>query len=206
MASPAAPAATLVMPRLVGLDLQSAQNRVQDQGLAWSRSHDLAGSRAQIVDSNWLVCTQNIAPGTAVSTTAEGSIDLGVVKRGEACPGTTASTSSRGGPGPMGNAAAPAATGNVDKGFRLENVTFNNQEYVGATAAARITNTTTVVRSGMFTISILDASGAVSRTFTGAGNEVAPGQTVTVEFLGSGGNLPAGKVHYTFQTSAAFDG
>ena len=53
------------MPNAVGMDLQSAQNLVQDNGVFLSTSHDLLGSRQQMVDSNWIVCDQNIPPGPA---------------------------------------------------------------------------------------------------------------------------------------------
>jgi hypothetical protein len=92
---PAAPASTtevapagvdFAMPDAVGMDLQSAQNLVQTYGVFFSKSHDLRGSRNQLVDSNWMVCDQNIPPGQQVTGDAEGLIDFGVVKREEACP------------------------------------------------------------------------------------------------------------------------
>jgi len=75
-----------VMPDFVGMDLQSAQNLVQTNGVFVSRSHDLLGSRNQVLDSNWIVCDQNIAAGQQVIGDAEGLIDFGVVKRQESCP------------------------------------------------------------------------------------------------------------------------
>jgi hypothetical protein len=74
------------MPRLVGMDLQSAQNEVQAHGIFFSVSHDLRGIRHQVLDSDWIVCTQNVAPGQQVTSDAEGQIDFGVVKRSETCP------------------------------------------------------------------------------------------------------------------------
>ena len=74
------------MPDVVGMDLQSAQDLIQTHGVFLSVSHDLRGSRNQVLDSNWLVCDQNIPPGQRVSGDAEGKIDLGVVKREESCP------------------------------------------------------------------------------------------------------------------------
>jgi hypothetical protein len=74
------------MPALVGLDLQTAQNVIQGNGVFLSRSHDLLGMRNQVLDSNWVVCTQNIPVGQQVTGDAEGLIDLGVVKREESCP------------------------------------------------------------------------------------------------------------------------
>jgi hypothetical protein len=75
-----------VMPNLVSVDLQTAQNTVQTYGVFFSKSHDLLGSRNQLVDSNWKVCDQNIPAGQQVTGNAEGLIDFGVVKREESCP------------------------------------------------------------------------------------------------------------------------
>lgn len=75
-----------VMPSVIGMDLQSAQNLMQDNGVFFSTSHDLAGGRAQVVDSNWVVCTQSVPAGQQVTGDVEGQIDFGVVKRGESCP------------------------------------------------------------------------------------------------------------------------
>jgi hypothetical protein len=85
-AAPAPPAVNFTMPNFVGMDLQSAQNQVQQNGVFLSRSHDLLGSRNQLVDSNWIVCDQNIPAGQQVTGDAEGLIDFGVVKREEFCP------------------------------------------------------------------------------------------------------------------------
>ena len=85
--APAPPAGVdFTMPNFVGMDLQSAQNLVQTNGVFLSVSHDLLGSRNQMVDSNWIVCDQNIPAGQQVTGDAEGLIDFGVVKREEFCP------------------------------------------------------------------------------------------------------------------------
>ena len=75
-----------VMPDLVGSDLQSAQDTVQELGVSYSVSHDLLGGRNQVIDSNWIVCDQNVAPGQRVAGDVEGQLDFGVVKREERCP------------------------------------------------------------------------------------------------------------------------
>jgi hypothetical protein len=74
------------MPDAVGLNLQSAQNLIQTFGVFLTTSHDLLGARNQLVDSNWMVCDQNVPPGQRVTGDAEGLINFGVVKREEACP------------------------------------------------------------------------------------------------------------------------
>jgi hypothetical protein len=84
--APTSAAVNFAMPSVVGLDLQSAQNLIQTNGVFFSTSHDLRGNRQQVLDSNWIVCTQNIPAGQQVTGDAEGAIDLGVVKREESCP------------------------------------------------------------------------------------------------------------------------
>ncbi len=74
------------MPDLVGTDLQSAQNAVQEFGVLYSVSHDLLGSRNQVIDSGWVVCDQSVAAGQRVTGDVEGQLDFGVVKRAESCP------------------------------------------------------------------------------------------------------------------------
>ena len=75
-----------VMPDVVGMDRQSAQDLVQTNGVFYSVSHDLLGRRNQLLDSNWVVCDQSVAPGDRVTGDVEGQLDFGVVKRGESCP------------------------------------------------------------------------------------------------------------------------
>ena len=59
---------------------------MQTNGVWLSVSHDLLGSRSQAIDSNWMVCDQNIPAGQQVTGDVEGAIDFGVVKRSEVCP------------------------------------------------------------------------------------------------------------------------
>ncbi|MBN1093317.1 PASTA domain-containing protein [Blastococcus sp. TML/M2B] len=84
--APSASTVDFVMPDLVGSDLQSAQDAVQELGVFYSVSHDLLGSRNQVLDSNWIVCDQNVPPGQRVTGDVEGQLDFGVVKREETCP------------------------------------------------------------------------------------------------------------------------
>ena len=82
----AAPAG-YTMPDLVGQNLQDAQDELQSVSgnpLFYSASHDLAGSRNQVLDSNWKVCTQNIPAGSTF--TDDTTVDFGVVKLDEICP------------------------------------------------------------------------------------------------------------------------
>lgn len=88
--SPSPPATVdFAMPNFKGKNLQDAQDAVQALGVFYSISHDLRGSRSQVLDSNWQVCTQTPAAGTRVQGLAadhEGKIDFGVVKLTETCP------------------------------------------------------------------------------------------------------------------------
>lgn len=76
------PAATSpLMPDVVCMNLQDAQDYIQTLGVFYSRSVDATGEgRSQIVDSNWLVVDQSPAPGTPFG---EGEAVLAVVKYGE---------------------------------------------------------------------------------------------------------------------------
>jgi len=94
--TPAEPAVNFTMPDFVGMDLQSAQDLVQTNGVWLSVSHDLLGSRNQAIDSNWVVCDQNIPAGQQVTGDVEGTIDFGVVKRGEVPVGRRPRSSARG--------------------------------------------------------------------------------------------------------------
>lgn len=78
---------TWVMPNEVGRVLQVAQDDVQRASgdpVFVSHSHDLLEDRFQVLDRDWQVCTQNVAPGTRVGPAAH--IDFGVVKIDESCP------------------------------------------------------------------------------------------------------------------------
>lgn len=82
------PAQQWTMPNLVGTVLQDAQDQIQTltgDGVYFTGSHDLSGkNRSQVLDANWQVCTQNIAPGAALTSTSR--INFGVVKLAESCP------------------------------------------------------------------------------------------------------------------------
>ncbi|MGV9736715.1 PASTA domain-containing protein [Rhodococcus aetherivorans] len=74
-------APTAVMPDVVCMDLQAAQDTIQSAGVFYSRSVDATGQgRAQIVDRNWVVVAQSPTPGAIIG---EGDAVLSVVKEGE---------------------------------------------------------------------------------------------------------------------------
>ncbi len=81
---PAAEEAQAIMPDVVCLDLQTAQDTIQEAGVFFSRSHDATGrDRMQLLDSNWQVVAQTPAPGTPIG---ELEAVLDVVKYGEPSP------------------------------------------------------------------------------------------------------------------------
>ena len=76
------------MPGAVGLDLQQAQDLLQEASgnmLYFSSSEDATGEgRMQLIDSNWIVCSQNVEPGAMV--TEDLNVIFYVVKDDETCP------------------------------------------------------------------------------------------------------------------------
>ncbi len=75
------------MPDLVGSNLQDAQNAIQTLTgfeIALTRSHDETGAgREQLLDRNWIVCSQNIPAGEEITRGTR--IDFGAVKDNERC-------------------------------------------------------------------------------------------------------------------------
>jgi hypothetical protein len=66
---------------VICMNLQDAQDYIQELGVFYSRSIDATGAdRSQIIDSNWLVIDQSPAPGTPFG---EGEAVLYVVKLDE---------------------------------------------------------------------------------------------------------------------------
>ncbi len=76
------------MPKEVGKVLQDAQDDIQQVSgnpIFITRSVDATGrGRHQILDRDWKVCSQNVAPGKRVKPDTE--IAFSVVKLGESCP------------------------------------------------------------------------------------------------------------------------
>jgi len=76
------------MPDLVGQTLQDAQDAVQaltGNAVFFTSSTDATGQdRAQVLDANWKVCSQNVGPGDAI--TAKTMIEFAAVKLDEQCP------------------------------------------------------------------------------------------------------------------------
>lgn len=70
-----------IMPNVVCMNLQDAQNAIQAAGVFFSRSEDASGrGRSQMIDSNWIVVGQTPAAG---ATFTEGEAVLSAVKIGE---------------------------------------------------------------------------------------------------------------------------
>lgn len=78
---PVAPVAPAIMPAVVCMNLQVAQDTIQTAGVFFSRSDDATGQgRFQLDDSNWIVVGQTPAPGAPIG---EFDAVLSVVKIGE---------------------------------------------------------------------------------------------------------------------------
>jgi hypothetical protein len=73
--------APALMPDVICLDLQEAQDLIQESGVFFSRSVDATGEgRKQIMDRNWVVVGQTPAAGAPIG---EGEAELAVVKDDE---------------------------------------------------------------------------------------------------------------------------
>lgn len=73
-----------IMPQVVCMNLQAAQDLIQRTGVFYSRSRDATGAgRAQIFDRNWIVVAQSPAAGARIG---EGDAVLSVVKTDEPNP------------------------------------------------------------------------------------------------------------------------
>jgi hypothetical protein len=71
------------LPNLVGQDLQAAQDAAQAAGFYVLDDQDASGQkRLQVMDRNWVVCSQEPAAGTHPTDTA---VTLFAVKDGESC-------------------------------------------------------------------------------------------------------------------------
>ena len=70
-----------IMPDVVCMNLQDAQDLIQENGIFFSRSEDATGQgRLQIIDSNWRVVAQDPPPDSPIG---EGDAVLSVVREGE---------------------------------------------------------------------------------------------------------------------------
>ncbi|MDG3012274.1 hypothetical protein G4X40_19215 [Rhodococcus sp. D2-41] len=77
----AASAAGGDMPDVMCMNLQDAQDLIQQHGVFYSRSRDATGKGChQVLDRNWVVVQQSPSPGTPIG---EGDAVLSVVKKGE---------------------------------------------------------------------------------------------------------------------------
>lgn len=82
---PQIPKASFKMPRVVGMNLQLAQDLLQSLGSYLMDQTDAAGlERWQIIDSNWKVCKQSPAAGKIVPQSI--TVTLASVKLAERCP------------------------------------------------------------------------------------------------------------------------
>ena len=78
-------ALVVLMPNVVCMNLQAAQDEIQKYGVFFSRSDDASGmNRSQILDRNWIVVKQTPLPGQPVT---ELEAVLSAVKIGESTGG-----------------------------------------------------------------------------------------------------------------------
>ncbi len=73
------------MPKIVGMNLQDAQDKLQSLGSYLMDQEDASGlDRWQIDDSNWKVCSQKPKAGKVVPITT--IVKAAAVKLDERCP------------------------------------------------------------------------------------------------------------------------
>jgi len=80
----ATPQETFIMPKVVGLNLQLAQDLLQSKGSYLIDQVDFKGlNRFQVLDSNWKVCTQSPSAGKKIPISTV--VALASVKLTERC-------------------------------------------------------------------------------------------------------------------------
>ncbi|MDO8644962.1 MAG: FxLYD domain-containing protein [Candidatus Planktophila sp.] len=96
-----------------------------------------------------------------------------------------------------------ASTGIQSKSFNLESVTFSD-DFGLTSASGRVKNTSAKVKNALMTITIFNSDGkSIYTTMVGSAQNVNPGETVTVQFIGTG-SLPSGTFKYSFQVDTEF--
>jgi hypothetical protein len=95
------------VPDVVGKPLDVAKSSLDGAGFV-GHSQDVLRDREQLVDGNWVVCTQHPGPVPAPVGTV---VELAVVKDVEVCPGSAPATTPAAttAPAPMTPAPAPRA-------------------------------------------------------------------------------------------------
>jgi len=89
------------------------------------------------------------------------------------------------------------------KSFKLVSIAFNDNGY-GGQASARMTNTSNKSKTALFTLTFFAADKkTIAGTMMGSAEKVLPGETVTVNFVGTA-SLPSGPFTYTFQTDLEY--
>jgi hypothetical protein len=101
-----------------------------------------------------------------------------------------------------GQAPAPNTTLARDKGFAISDLQLRADSLGDWSGVARITNETSAVRTGTFTITIF-RNNSIAATLRGSVSELAPGATNTVDFVTSD-DFTEGEYITTFQTDSAF--
>lgn len=95
-------------------------------------------------------------------------------------------------------APAPADDPLEDGGWLLSDVQATPSQF-GTSITGRITNTQDTEDTGIFTLTVFDPAGARVASTQGSANEVGPGETATVTFIGTEDWSPVAGVQYRYE-------
>ena len=114
--------------------------------------------------------------------------------------GETASAPGTATTAPADGSAAPADDPLSDGGWTASDIQVERTQF-GDSITARVTNTETSSRTGIFTLTIFGPDGARIGDVTGSANEVEAGQSSTVTFIGTSStdSLPGDPATYTYE-------
>jgi hypothetical protein len=112
-------------------------------------------------------------------------------------PGTATNAPADGSAAP---AEAPADDPLSDGGWTASDIQVERTQF-GDSITARVTNTEVQAQTGVFTLTIFGPDGARIGETMGSANDVEPGQTATVTFVGTSStdSLPGDPATYTYE-------
>lgn len=121
-------------------------------------------------------------------------------------PAPTSAEATTAAPAPTPTVASPeeeVADDLSDDEWAASDIQVERSEF-GDSVTARVTNNADGPRTGVFTLTIFDASGERIGQTMGSASDVAPGDTDTVTFIGSTEPFPGDPATYSFEFQSDF--